>query len=525
MTTSTSNPSTPLTWVDQIAKHARAMPEKPALRFRGVTTTWRELDDRSRRLSTVLENGGVGAGDRVIILLTNRPEFLEAMVAINRLGAIAVPVNFRLAASEVAFLVENSGSCAVVVEEALAPLVAGLRGDGLLPTCLVVGDDAVSAGPAAHLYETALAGAEPRMGSGPSDLSSCAMIMYTSGTTGLPKGAMLSYQNLLAQTMTIVRAFRLADDEVAALTAPLFHIAGTGAMLPNVILGYTNVIVPTGAFDPETFLDLIESEGVTSSFLVPTQWQMVAASPTIPQRTLSLRHMSWGAAPATPAVLRAMAEAFPSVPNVCSFGQTEMSPITTILDGEDAIRKIGSVGKPVPLVDVRVVDAEMNDVPQGEVGEIVYRGPQTMIGYWENPEATRNAFEGGWFHSGDLVRVDEDGFFFVVDRLKDMIVSGGENIYCAEVEAVLADHPKVLEVAVVGAPHSKWGETPVAVVVPRDPDDAPVADELIAFTSDRLASYKKPTRVVIVDALPRNASGKVLKAPLRSRVEEEQPAA
>ncbi|MFF0818199.1 long-chain-fatty-acid--CoA ligase [Rhodococcus sp. NPDC003318] len=518
----TGSPSIPLTWVEQVAKHARSRPHEAALRFRGDTTTWSGLDDRSRRLATVLERGGIGAGDRVLILVTNRPEFVEALVAVNRLGAIAVPVNFRLAAGEVAFLAENSGSRAVIVEEVLAPLVAELRVDGTtLQSCLVVGDDATPAGPGAELYENVLTSTEPHAATGPTDLAACAMIMYTSGTTGRPKGAMLSYQNLLAQTITLVRAFRLlGDDEVGAITSPMFHIAAVGALVPNLVLGYTSVITPTGAFDPEAFLDLIESERVTTAFLVPAQWQIVAASPTVANRKLSLRSISWGAAPATPAVLRAMAEAFPGVPNVCTFGQTEMSPVTTVLPGEDAIDKIGSIGKPVPLVDVRVVDAEMNDVPRGAVGEIVYRGPQTMIGYWDNPEATRNAFDGGWFHSGDLVRVDEDGFYFVVDRLKDMIISGGENIYCAEVEAVIADHPKVREVAVVGAPHPKWGETPIAVVVPHDDGDAPEPQELIEFTSARLASYKKPTQVLVVDVLPRNASGKVLKAPLRDRVRE-----
>ncbi|CAJ1587450.1 AMP-binding protein [[Mycobacterium] wendilense] len=345
--------------------------------------------------------------------------------------------------------------------------------------------------------------------------------MYTSGTTGRPKGAMLSYQNLLGQTLTLARAFRLVrNDEVVAVTSPMFHIAAIGALVPDLIFGYPTVITPTGAFDPEQFLDLLEAEGVTNAFLVPTQWQAVCASPSIPDRRLRLRTISWGAAPASTAILRAMATAFPDAANVCTFGQTEMSPVTTVLDGSDALEKLGSIGKPVPLVDVRIVDDEMNDVPRGAVGEIVYRGPQTMLGYWDNPQETAKAFHGGWFHSGDLVRADEDGFLYVVDRLKDMIISGGENVYCGEVEAAIADHPNVHEVAVVGSPHPKWGETPVAVVVPRDPAAPPSPADLIEFASTRLASYKKPTKVVIIDALPRNASGKVLKAPLREQVLE-----
>ncbi|WP_396912437.1 long-chain-fatty-acid--CoA ligase [Mycolicibacterium sp.] len=519
MSTTTPHPNTAFTWVAQVGKHARSQPDSPALRFRGQSTSWAQLDERSRRLATALEERGVTAGDRVLVLLSNRPEFVEALVAINRLAAIAVPVNFRLVAAEVGFLAENSGAGAVIVEQELAPLVAGVREQRPEVACLVLGPDADAAGPGAEIYEEALVSAPLHHGDGPDDLRTCALIMYTSGTTGRPKGAMLSYENLLGQTLTLARAYQLVrNDEVVAVTSPTFHIAAIGAVVPNLILGYTTVIVPTGSFDAEEFLDLLESERVTNAFLVPTQWQAICASPTVRNRRLRLRTISWGAAPATPSLLREMAEVFPDAANVCSFGQTEMSPITTTLDGADAIEKLGSVGKPVPLVDARIVDPDMNDVPQGEVGEIVYRGPQTMLGYWDNPEETEKAFRGGWFHSGDLVRADEDGYLYVVDRLKDMIISGGENVYCVEVEAAISDHPKVHEVAVVGAPHPKWGETPVAVVVPRDAGDPPTPEDIIEFTATRLASYKKPTKVVIVEALPRNASGKVLKAPLRAEV-------
>jgi fatty-acyl-CoA synthase len=517
-----AHPHQRLTWVHQVSKHASMQPGKPALRFKGETTTWAQLDERSRRLASALEARGVGKGDRVLVLLTNRPEFVETLVAINRLGAIAVPVNFRLVAAEVSYLVEDSGSRAIVVEQPLAPVAAAVREgkEGELP-CLVVGDAAGPGGPGAELYEEALTASDPSSADGPDDLGAVALIMYTSGTTGLPKGAMLTYENLLGQTITLLHTLRPGFDEICVVTSPMFHIAAVGVIVPNLIFGFTTVITPTGAFDPEAFLDLVESERATNAFLVPTQWQAVCASPTIPQRDIRLRTISWGAAPATPAILRAMEKAFPNAANVCVFGQTEMSPITTSLPGEDAIRKIGSIGKPVPLVAARVVDQDMNDVPQGEIGEIVYRGPQTMLGYWNNPRATEEAFHGGWFHSGDLVRVDEEGFFYVVDRLKDMIISGGENIYSAEVEAVIGDHPKVREVAVVGAPHEKWGETPVAVVVPHDPADPPTLDELVEFCLTRLASYKKPTRLVIVNELPRNASGKILKTRLRDEVKQE----
>ncbi len=509
------HPHTPLTWCHQVRKHGRATPDAFAFKHNDTVTTWSQLDDRARCLASALEARGVKAGDRVLLLATNRVEFVETVLGVNWLSAAVVPVNFRLVPDEVAYLAENSGAAAIVVEEALSGLVAGICAKNPLPTFLI-GPSIGQAGAGAEIFEDVIAAAAPYTGEGPSDLRELAIIAYTSGTTGRPKGAMLSYENMIAQTMTGQRYTPpAAEDDVAGIVAPMFHIAGLGGMLPALLGGVSQVIVPTGAFNPNDVLDLCEAEGITGIFLVPTMWQAVSAAQMASPRRIKFKNVSWGAAPATPAILRAMSEAFPDAQIVAAFGQTELSPVTCVLTGEDSIRKLGSVGKPVGLVDVRVVDSEMNDVEQGEIGEAVYRGPQVMKGYWQNPTATEEAFRGGWFHSGDLVRVDEDGYFYVVDRLKDMIISGGENIYCAEVEAVIADHPKVLDVALVGAPHDKWGETPVAFVVPKDPADPPTAEEIIASTAARVASYKKPTRVVILDVMPRNASGKIIKPPLR----------
>ncbi|MFV0535154.1 MAG: long-chain-fatty-acid--CoA ligase [Cumulibacter sp.] len=517
--TAQTSPNTGMDWVHQLDRHAFMKPDEMALRYKGETITWGQLANRTRRLASALADLGVSRGDRVIVMITNRPEFAEAILAINTLGAVAVPINFRLVAREVQFLAENSGSRAVIVEQQLATLIAEVREKSETPlAALVVGNDPTQAGPDAQRYEEAIAAHEPSDADGPQNESELALISYTSGTTGLPKGAMLTYQNLIAQTMTTTLiADEMLEDDIKLVTPPLFHIAGVANLLPSVIVGSKSVILPTGNFDVGTLLDILEEEKITSVWLVPTQWQAVCAYPGVKDRDLRLTTISWGASPATPAVLRAMAETFPEAKNVCSFGQTEMSPVTTMLPGRDAVRKLGSVGKAVPLVSLRIVDPAMNDVPRGEVGEAVYRGPGTMIGYWNNEEATANAFEGGWFHSGDLVREDEDGFIYVVDRVKDMIISGGENIYSSEVENAIAEHPKVYEVAVVGAPHEKWVETPVAFVVPKDENDAPTPDEIVAFCIDRIASYKKPTKVIVTGTLPRNASGKVLKAPLREQ--------
>ena len=298
--------------------------------------------------------------------------------------------------------------------------------------------------------------------------------------------------------------------------APMFHIAGLAGGLPPLLLGGTNVILRSGGFDPVETLDLIERERITSIFLVPAMWAAVVAVPGIADRDLScLRRISWGAAPASTTLLRTMIDTFPQAEVMTAFGQTECSPVTCFLRGEDSVRKIGSVGTPMLNVEVRVVDEAMDDVPRGEVGEIVYRSPMVMKEYWNKPDETADAFDGGWFHSGDLVRQDEDGYLYVVDRKKDMIITGGENIYCAEVEDVLAAHPKVGEVALIGVPDAKYGEAPLAVVAPRDPADPPTAEELAAWCRERLARYKNPREYSIVDALPRNPSGKVLKTALR----------
>ncbi len=347
-----------------------------------------------------------------------------------------------------------------------------------------------------------------------------ALIVYTSGTTGRPKGAVLTHANLTGQTMTGLYTHGAdINNDVGFIGVPFFHIAGIGNMLTGMLLGVPTVIHPLGAFDPGQLLDVLHAEKVTGIFLVPAQWQAVCAAQRKNPRELKLRVISWGAAPASDTLLREMSETFPGAQILAAFGQTEMSPVTCMLLGEDAIRKRGSVGKVIPTVAARVVDENMNDVPVGEIGEIVYRAPTLMRGYWNNPEATAEAFAGGWFHSGDLVRMDEDGYVWVVDRKKDMIISGGENIYCAEVENVLAGHPGIVEVAVIGRAHEKWGEVPIAVaaVVADAPQNKLSLEDLDEFLTERLARYKHPKSLEIVDALPRNPAGKVLKTELRAR--------
>ncbi|MGA6205853.1 long-chain-fatty-acid--CoA ligase [Nocardia testacea] len=502
---------------EQLARHARKIPDTPALRFAGTSRSYRELDERVSRLAHALRARGVGPGDRVAVLGLNSMEIVEAFLASNRLGAIGVPINFRLVAGEIAYLLADSGAKAAVVDARFATALAEARREApQLLSCLVIGG---SDGAAGEDYEAALRDADPEFAAAAVDERDPAYIMYTSGTTGRPKGAVLTHDNLLLHAFSVALHQGVSgDDRVALNGAPLFHIAGLSSYLMCLLPGGTFVITPSGGFDPAASVELLARERVSSCFFVPAQWQAICALPGIADYDLSaLRQISWGAAPASTTVLRTLIETFPQASVSTAFGQTECSPVTCTLRGEDAIRKIGSVGTPILNVEARIVDDEMNDVAPGEVGEIVYRGPTVMREYWNKPEATAEAFEGGWFHSGDLVRQDEDGYLYVVDRKKDMIISGGENIYCAEVENALAAHPGVADIALIGVPDAKWGETPLAVLVPADPAAPPTAAEIEAFARTHLAGYKCPREIAVVAELPRNASGKVLKTELRAK--------
>ncbi|ORV19678.1 fatty-acid--CoA ligase FadD5 [Mycobacterium celatum] len=505
-------------WVNQLERHALMQPGATALRFLGKTITWGQLRDRVTALAAALSRRGVAFGDRVMILMLNRPEFVESVLAANMLGAIAVPVNFRLTPTELAFLVDDCQARAMVTEPVLAAVAAGVRDITPVLDMIIVAEAAGDDGVVGYEELVNESGDAPDPVDIPND--SPALIMYTSGTTGRPKGAVLTHTNLTGQTMTALYTSGAdLNNDVGFIGVPFFHIAGIGNMLTGMLLGIPTVIHPLGAFDPGQLLDVLAAEKVTGIFLVPAQWQAVCAAQQANPRDVRLRVMSWGAAPASDTLLRQMSETFPGTQILAAFGQTEMSPVTCMLLGDDAIRKRGSVGKVIPTVSARVVDDNMNDVAVGEVGEIVYRAPTLMSGYWNNPQATAEAFAGGWFHSGDLVRMDEDGYVWVVDRKKDMIISGGENIYCAEVENVLASHPAIVEVAVIGRPDEKWGEVPIAVAaVAADHSQNNLSlKDLDEFLTERLARYKHPKGLEIVDALPRNPAGKVLKTELRAR--------
>ncbi|GAA1886160.1 AMP-binding protein [Williamsia serinedens] len=502
------------TWVNQVRMHAIMRPDEFAIRFEGRTVTWRDLESRMSRLAAALDARGVRFGDRVLVLTLNRVEFFETVLAVNALGAIVVPVNFRMAPPEVLHLVTDTTARAIVYEPAFDALVdAVVESPGGAVDLRIRVDG--GRGDAVDYESLVEEGLDLRAVDVPE--TTPAAIMYTSGTTGRPKGAVLTHINLQAQAMHNMVAPGVVDHEaISAIAVPVFHIAALGVLSTCLLDGVGTILFPLRQFDPAATLDAMEREQITTMFMVPAQWQLVIAEQRERPRDLALRFLWWGAAPASGTLLASMAETFPDATICAVFGQTEMSPVTCALTGEDTHRKIGSVGRPLRTIAARVVDPDMHDVAPGEVGEIVYRGPNLMSGYWNRPDATAEAFAGGWFHSGDLVRLDDEGFVYVVDRAKDMIISGGENIYCVEVENALAAHPAIREVAVIGRPDDRWGEVAVAVVAVHAGAASPTVADLRAFLDTRLARYKHPADVLVVDELPRNPAGKVNKPHLRA---------
>ena len=517
-----------------IYRHAHEMPDRPALVAGDTVISYGELLHRVRAAAARLAAAGVGRGDRVALVAGNAAEFAVVPYAANLLGAIIVPVNFRLAAGEIAYILSNCEPAVVVTDAERAEVTrtaladasgaepAGASGAGSGST-----EDGASAtrDSAPVLLDLLEVAAPDPDGTLPApDPVICALeddqaIMYTSGTTGRPKGAVLSYSNFLATTMRSSASWQYVPGEDAVLVAsPMFHIAAFNVMTTNIANGATSVITPSTGFDAGHLLDVMAEHGVTRTFMVPAQWQLIVDEQRRSPRAVDLRFYSWGAAPATESLLTAMGETFPQASSQAAFGQTETTASGVSLSHEDSLRKLGSVGLPDRNYAIRVVDAQMNDVAPGEVGEIVYRGPGVMSRFWNNEAATAEAFAGGWFHSGDLVRQDEEGFLYVVDRVKDMIISGGENIYCAELENVIAWHPKVAEVAVVGRADEKWGEVPVAMIVPKSDDEAPTLEEIRDFCDGKLARYKLPKDVVVKDAFPRSGTGKIQKTVLRDEV-------
>ncbi|MEV0598056.1 o-succinylbenzoate--CoA ligase [Streptomyces sp. NPDC050315] len=486
------------------ARRARKTPHRTAVRHEGAATTYAELHDRTTRLARALRANGVRRGDRIAYLGPNHPAFLETFFAAGALGAVFVPLNTRLAGPEIAYQLTDSGAVTLVHSPTHADLVAGL-GDtaATVRTYVEVGQE----------YEELMAGTIAEPLDEPVGGDDVCIIMYTSGTTGRPKGAMLTHANLTWNALNVLVDTDLTADEVALVSAPLFHTAGLNMLtLPVLLKGGTCVLVES--FDAEATFDLIAEHGITFMFGVPTMYERIARSPRWPAADLSsLRILTCGGSPVSGPLIAAYQERGLTFQQ--GYGMTEAAPGALFLDGEHAVSKAGSAGVPHFFTDVRVVRPDLTAAGIGETGEVLVRGPNVMPGYWGLPEESAAAFADGWFRTGDAARVDADGYVTVVDRLKDMIISGGENVYPAEVENALLAHPGIAECAVIGVPDERWGEVPRAVVVAREGCALDPA-EVLAALAGQLAKYKIPKSVVVADELPRTASGKLLKPRVRA---------
>ncbi len=504
-----------------VAARARLAPNDVAFVEGGEEISYGAFAERTDRLGRALIDLGLRRGDRVGILLLNSVAFMETVFAAAKVGAIAVPINFRLQGPEIAYILDDAGCDVFVYHQPLADLArAAVDGSsGRVRHRLVVDTPpewpadmprALTDGELA--YEDVIVAGDPTPLDMDVDPREVHGIMYTSGTTGRPKGAMLTHANAIANArnaLLLPRGVRARDVTVTA--APMFHIGGLGVhSLPLFWVGGKNVIVPT--FDPPAFLAAMAEYRVTIQFLVPAMWAALMRVPDFDQYDLSSLDMCIsGGAPTPLPVIEFFNDR--GITFQEGFGMTETAPSVSVLSPEHIRAKLGSIGRPIQYVETRLVDEDDRDVPVGEVGELLIRGENVFAGYWMLPEATAEAFRGGWFHSGDLGKVDEEGFITLVDRKKDMIISGGENVYPVEVEQVLVRHPAVREVAVFGVPDERWGETVVAAVA-CDGEVSP--EQLIEFSRERLAHFKCPTRVELLDELPRNATGTVLKRELRA---------
>jgi len=474
-------------------------PGAPAIRLGDVELSYGELDDRSARLATLLQEHGFQPADRVGVMLPNVPEFPVAYYGVLRAGGIVVPMNVLLKRREIAFYLEDSGAELLLAWHGFAEEAReGAAGAGA---------EMIEIEPAA--FAETLAGLEPMPSLADTAEDDTAVILYTSGTTGKPKGAELTHENLFRNAdVSSHTTSEISQGDVVLGALPLFHSFGqTVSMNASLKVGACLTLVPR--FDPGEALATMQRDGVTHFYGVPTMYGALLHHPERESfDTSKLRICITGGASMPVEVLRGFEDAF-GAKVMEGYGLSETSPVACS-NHPDKERKAGSIGTPIEGVEMRVVDEDGNPVEQGEVGEIVIRGHNIMKGYWQRPDATAEAMRGGWFHSGDMARTDEDGYFYIVDRKKDLIIRGGYNVYPREVEEVLFEHPKIREAAVVGVPHDEWGEEIGAAVVLHGGEEL-APEEVSAYVKERIAAYKYPRVVWFLDDLPKGPTGKILK--------------
>jgi fatty-acyl-CoA synthase len=492
--------------VDAVLRRSAArVPRRVALRFADREWTYAELDAAVTRAAARLLDVGLAKGDRVAAYGRNSDAYLIAFLACARAGLVHVPINYNLTGEELSYLLAQSGSAIALVDPALEGNVDAV--DVSLRGVMALRDAPGS------LLEQASAGDVPRLDVEVDD-SDLVQLLYTSGTTSRPKGAMMTHRALVHEYISSIVGLDFTEDDGPLHVMPLYHSAQMHVFLmPLLAVGATNDLLEVP--DPAEVLRRITENGHHAFFAAPTLWVAIANHPDFGKRDLSaLRKAYYGASIMPGPILRRLSDAMPGIGFYNCFGQSEIAPLAAVLGPADHADRPDSAGRAALFVELRVVDDAGNDVAPGELGEVVYRSPQLCEGYWEKPEDTEEAFRGGWFHSGDLVRIDEQGYLFVVDRIKDVINTGGVMVASREVEDALYTHPAVGEVAVVGLPDEKWIEAITAVVVAKADVER---EELLTHVRAKLAHFKVPKAVHFVDELPRNASGKILKRELRDR--------
>ena len=505
---------------DLVREHARTQPDAAAFVIGDETLTFGELDRGSNRAANGLASLGVGKGDRIAYLGKNHPLYFELLVAAAKLGAVMTPVNWRLAPPEVAYIVGDSQARVLIVGEGFGELLAQVR-PHLEHLGTVLGLD--TGDPQLTDYRTwrdTFPADDPRVAVGPGD---DALQLYTSGTTGRPKGAVMTHGSILSsrhrgEEVELREWQQPVPGEVTLLAMPCFHISGTGTGIGTIAGGTCSIVLPE--YDPTKALELIETYNISKIFMVPAAIQIMLNHPRVAEVDFSrLKFITYGASPIPLELMKAAMERF-GCGFVQMYGMTETSGTIVTLDPEDHVPegspRMRSVGKPLPGVEIKIIDPAGNGVPTRTVGEIATRSAKNMRGYWNLPEATAATIDAeGWLRTGDAGYLDEDGYLYIHDRVKDMIISGGENVYPAEVENAIYSHPKVADVAVIGVPDAKWGEAVKACVVVK-PGESLTEAEVIAHARRHIAGYKCPKSVDFIPALPRNPSGKILRRELRA---------
>ena len=498
-----------------LTKRAFLMPAREAYvdGDSGERLTFSELNERCNQTANAFLAAGVSKGERVGLLLMNSPEFVESYFALAKIGAVVVPLNWRLVADELEFILKDSGTTRLIFDDDFVDSVSNLRARGdktdIEQWLQVTEGETAYFAESYAAFRDARGAVEPAIGGRDDDML---YIMYTSGTTGLPKGVVHTHNTCVWACITIAATTYFEDGDRFLSPLPMFHVGALTPLTMCIYRGVTSVVMR--AFDPVRAWEIVHKERVTVGLAVPAMLNFMLQVPHLDRFDFSRwRWCMSGAAPVPEALIEAYEKIGLEIHQV--YGLTESCGPAALIDAENALKRIGSTGKAFYHTDVRIVDAEGRDCPADEPGEVLVAGPHIMREYWNRPEATAETLVDGWLHTGDVARMDADGFIYIEDRIKDMIISGGENVYPAEIEKVLQTHPGISEAGVIGQPSERWGESPFVVAVKSDP--ALTQAELLEFCHGRLARYKQPKGAAFVEVLPRNPSGKILKRLLREK--------